>query len=107
MIPTIKNGASIRGLRPEMVFAWTVYCQIMVSLVPDVNAVLTEGTGGKHKVHSLHYVGQAMDLRSNSIPKEAVPRVMVAMQRALGPDFQFILEDKGTPNEHFHVEYQP
>ena len=107
MTPSIKPGASIRGLRPEMVLAWQIFSEIMAELVPGVNAVITEGTGGKHKIHSLHYVGQALDLRSNTIPKADRLRVLIAVQRSLGPEFQFILENADTPNEHFHVEYQP
>lgn len=103
----IKPGASIRGLQPPMYLAWQVFCEVLAEISPGVNPVLTEGTGGKHKIHSLHYVGLAIDLRSNTIPGPDVKGVVEMLRRALSIEYNVILEDNDTPNEHIHVEYQP
>lgn len=75
-----------------------------------LDLMLTEGTGGKHAVGSLHLVGLADDYRSFTVPAELVDTIRKEVYVALGNDaakgikseFDFVLEDT-----HFHLEFQP
>lgn len=96
----IKPGASIKGLRPEMVLA----CSIIDSLFIEaaIEFVITEGTGGKHGPGSLHYVGLAIDVRSRDIPGQVLPTLLADMKENLGAEFDVVME-----TDHIHVEFQP
>jgi D-alanyl-D-alanine dipeptidase len=55
---------------------------------------------GKHKTGSKHDTGQAIDLRTTSLPDEDA--MAEQLRLALGPDYDVILE-----LDHLHVEYDP
>lgn len=73
-----------------------------------MDLVITAGTDGKHMATSKHYLGDALDVRTNNFPsKSAKQQFAVALQRELGSDYDVIFEAADTPNEHIHVEYDP
>lgn len=96
----IKKGAKIRGLRPEMVLA----CQIVDDVYKKngAEAVITEGTGSKHSVGSLHYVGLACDFRISMFNSVELPVINFELKDALGDEYDVVLE-----KTHFHIEFQP
>lgn len=98
----IKEGASLRGLRPEMAVALLVVAEVWRELGARP-PVLTSATDGRHMRGSLHYVGAAVDIR---LPEGVdATRVRVALETALGGpdrDFDVVLE-----KTHIHVELQP
>lgn len=96
----IKKGAKIAGIRPEIVLAAMIADKIYSKYVDD--SVLTEGTGGKHGRASLHYVGQAIDLRTSFFELDAAKLVVVELKESLGDDFDVVLE-----TDHIHIEFQP
>lgn len=100
----IKDGASIEGCQWQMFHAAIVAEQIYKKF--GAECVITAGTDGKHMEKSLHYVGKALDLRTNNVPGRAL-QLKVELQQALGKDYDVVLEAVGTPNEHCHVEYDP
>ena len=59
----IKPGVKVNGLRPEMIIVLMVATRIWAELGQTL--VLTEGTGSKHSATSRHYIGMAVDLRTN------------------------------------------
>lgn len=70
--------------------------------------VVTALRNGAHRTASLHYVGFAADIRSKSIPTAALKQsVLVRIQDALGQEYDVVLEDVSTENEHIHIEFQP
>jgi hypothetical protein len=75
-------------------------------MVPDP-LVVTSVTDGQHSPNSLHYKGLAFDFRSHDLANGRKLQVHGALRHHLGPDFDVILEALNTPNEHFHVEYDP
>ena len=97
---SIKAGASIRGIRSEMLLALQivegVYAQHQIPLV------ITEGTGGTHSEGSLHYVGLALDLRSSNVSDNLKAGIVSELKQLLGAEFDFVVE-----GDHFHVEFQP
>jgi hypothetical protein len=65
--------------------------------------VVTSGTDGKHSVGSLHYGGNAMDVRRWDLDRLGKTSQAVSLIRAqLGNDFDVILE-----SDHIHIEYDP
>lgn len=94
------QGARIRGLRSEILFAICVVDEIFAQY--GVEAVITSGIDGKHSRGSIHYSGGAVDLRSRDFADGDAERAVAKVKDALGPDFDVILE-----HNHIHMEYQP
>lgn len=97
---SIKPGARIGGLRPEMALALVMADQVYGAHGYDL--VTTEGTGGKHGTGSLHYVGLAVDLRTSNVPMGEVGAVAADLRAALGAEYDVVVE-----SDHIHVEFQP
>ena len=99
----IKNGASIAGLRSELLAAAIT---IIEPIYHDhlVNLVITSGTEKyKHKAkRSAHYRGDAIDTRSRDIEEPIRKIVAAELQHGLGQHYIVILE-----SNHFHIEYSP
>lgn len=61
-----------------------------------------------HKNDSLHYLGRAVDLRTKTLTSHQRTEVVIKLKGRLGPlGFDVLLEDKGGPNEHIHIEWDP
>jgi len=96
----LKPGASIDGLRTEMLFG--LVCIEPLFVKERVELVITSGTDGVHMQGSKHYEGLAVDIRSRTIRAENLSRFIVNLKDALGVDFDVVLE-----NDHIHIEYDP
>lgn len=94
----IKQGVDLRGLVPQMAIAYTIACKVY----GQYNCVITSGSDSKHGPNSLHYSGQALDLRTNNLPPQAVQSIVDRLKEALGEQFDTILEQ-----DHIHLEWQP
>jgi hypothetical protein len=98
---SLKQGVDISKLSPQMAIAANIatWCFIEESY----HTVITSACDGKHGDNSLHYFGDAMDLRIRHIPAaETVSRIMVKLKENLGDNYDVVLE-----SDHIHVEYQP
>jgi hypothetical protein len=98
---SLKPGVKLFGIRPELAAA----LPIIASCYADFNnaeCVITSITDGNHGSHSHHYKGYACDVRTRNVPEGMHARLRDAIQRALGTEFQVILE-----STHIHVEYDP
>jgi hypothetical protein len=98
MIVSIKQGVRVKGLSNEILLAvliaQSVYAETEHSLV------ITSVTDGKHSVGSLHYTGDAIDLR---LPAPSTRDQIVSQLRtALGDSYDVLLEV-----DHIHIEYDP
>ena len=90
----------LQSLSPQLVLALIVVDQVMKECGQE--ALITSLNDARHSKTSLHYSGNAVDLRSRWF---TYPEQVLAMCRdALGnnPDIDMILE-----SDHFHMEYQP
>lgn len=103
----LKPGARILGLTSEILFGIIV----VESVYRDngiSNCVVTHVTDGAHSVGSHHYKGCAFDLRTHNIPDtDTRARIHGQLKEALGEDFDVLWESRNTPNEHFHIEFDP
>lgn len=68
---------------------------------------ITSGMDGKHSRESRHYMLAAIDQRSNDMTDEWADRVAERLRTELGPEYQVLLEHRGKPNEHFHIQWRP
>lgn len=90
-----------------------VLAAMVVSSIYQQNGytcVITSANDSVHKPGSLHYHGLALDFRTKNIDQfyaTSKTLLVASVSKALGPDFQILLEAAGTDNEHMHVEYDP
>ncbi len=61
----IKPRVRIAGLRPETLLAMVAAMNVYAEAGHDLT--ITAGVDGKHMPASLHYAGQAFDLRTRSL----------------------------------------
>jgi uncharacterized protein YcbK (DUF882 family) len=97
---TFKTGINLTGVKPEMVLAAIVVDSCYRRLGEE--CVVTSCTEGQHGRASLHYVGQAMDFRTNMLTETQKTRLLSTVTATLGSQFDAALEPT-----HMHVEYQP
>lgn len=102
---TIKEGVRFRKLIPEIYGILPVID--MVFETHGVEAVITSANDSTHMQGSLHYIDRALDLRSNHLQPGEEPQVVDELKTSLGLDYDIILEDRDTMNEHIHLEYDP
>ena len=99
-------GVDLAGLRPEMTPVLINLERLFHDL--GLECVITSACGGKHGRGSLHYVGLALDFRTKTIKETRAKRRLVRdLRRALGRQYDVLLESEGKRNEHLHVEFQP
>lgn len=97
----IKIGVDLRGIHPQISVAYCIASAIYREKA-SVPCVITSASDGKHGPNSLHYKGLALDLRTSSMRPEQRSQVHIALQSALGPQFDVVLED-----DHIHLEFDP
>ncbi len=98
-----KEGVDISNIQPQIVLALTTANNLYRD--EGVELVYTSGRDGKHSITSLHYSGNAVDLRiSDLAQKDSFLPSLVRDRLAerLGLDYDVLLE-----STHIHVEYQP
>ncbi|HWR51224.1 MAG TPA: hypothetical protein VN428_08965 [Bryobacteraceae bacterium] len=96
----LKPGVRVAGLRPEILLG--VVAAERVFEEAGVDLVVTACVDGKHSAGSLHYAGQAVDLRTRDLAAEARPKLGVRIRECLGEDYDVVLEP-----DHIHLEFQP
>ena len=96
----IKEGVKINGLQPQMILAIFIIAGVYEDFGQEL--VITSATDSIHGKNSLHYVGYAIDIRTNFFEKSVIPKVAHAISEKLGEQFDVIVEET-----HIHVEYQP
>lgn len=101
-----KAGVKTSAVKPELLIALVVADKIS-DRVRQAEMVITSLNDGKHKKGSLHYQGFAADIRTHGIKPFLNERFVTALELALGPDYDVLLEYLGTEDEHIHLEYDP
>lgn len=96
----IKAGVDLRGIKPQMAVAFAIAQDVYRHY--DVPCVITSCSDGKHGPNSLHYSGNALDLRTHHLRSEQVHPVFIKIKEALGQQFDVVLE-----GDHIHVEFDP
>jgi hypothetical protein len=103
----VKNSTVNRSTLTNEMKRVELVAEVLFSAF-GVDAVITSANDSTHKVGSLHYKDQARDFRSKHI---AIARdklnLLGYLKKALGPNYTVLLENSKTPNEHFHIEFDP
>ena len=63
---------------------------------------VTSVIDGAHSRGSFHYLGLALDLRTNDLPPGEADEIVNMLRAALGQDYDVVLE-----KDHIHIEFQP
>lgn len=97
----LKPGVKVQGLSNEILLAAVIANTVYASHGYD--CVVTSLLDGTHSRTSLHYCGNAIDLRTRIFPSQSVAIAVVDdLKSCLGDDYDVVLE-----SDHIHVEYQP
>jgi len=97
----IKPGVKVGGVSPEL----AIGLQIMDSVHRELfgkEITVTSICDGKHSIGSLHYRGEAADLRTRDLEPTSRHELAEALRQALGQDWDVVLE-----SDHVHVEHDP
>jgi len=95
-------------VRPRSLFIAAACINVAIDKKLDFDVVITSGNDSKHMQNSMHYKGDALDIRSRTFgSSEEKHQFIEDVLERLGHSFQGILEDEGKDNEHFHFEYDP
>jgi hypothetical protein len=101
----ITEGVRFRELRPEIYNIFPLLDDIFKG--HNLECTITSANDRKHMTNSFHYKNLALDLRSHYIPNGREQEVIGEIKEAIGLDYDVILEDLDTPNEHIHLEFDP
>jgi hypothetical protein len=94
------NTVSLANLSPQIVLALIIAESVYQQWRAEI--VITSANDAKHSETSLHYAGNAVDIRiATLLPNEREP-IRDQIKAALNNDFDVILE-----SDHIHIEYQP
>lgn len=96
-----KDGVRAIGIQAVTVYGMAL-AESAVKRVTAMEMVVTSVTEGKHQLGSLHYKGLAFDLRISAWTPSMVDNVVIAIKKALGPDWDVVLE-----TDHVHIEHDP
>lgn len=94
------HTVKVKGMSPEILLAGMVADQVCIEHGEE--AIITSAVDGKHSLTSLHYSGNAVDIRSRFFSEEEATQVRNEIADRLGIDYDVILE-----TNHIHIEYQP
>jgi len=72
-----------------------------------VDMLVTSGNDKVHARGSKHYTDEALDFRTHHITLGEKLALLAEVKKRLGRNYDAILEDRGGPNEHLHVEFDP
>lgn len=79
-----------------MAIAYTIACKCY----GQYDCVITSANDSKHGPNSLHYKGQALDLRTRHLNGQGLQSVYHKLKESLGEQFDVVLEA-----DHIHIEF--
>lgn len=99
------DNCKFKDLKPQILLA--IYVSEQVYLAYNVPEMwLTSVDDSTHGSNSLHYSGNAIDIRTRNIPGgytgEKAKLIHAAIKARLGKEFDVVLE-----SNHIHIEYDP
>lgn len=97
----LKKGVKCHALTSQVVLALVIAGKLYQEMFSK-DMVVTSLHDGKHSSGSLHYSGNAFDMRTWGIVDDDLTKYKAALNSRLGVDFDVVIE-----SDHIHVEYQP
>lgn len=96
----LKEGVRLIGMSPQINLAVNIATWVYYEHGHD--CIVTSVADGEHSSRSLHYSGNAVDLRIFHLAAGESHTITSKLREALTNDFDVILE-----SDHIHIEYQP
>ena len=96
----LKEGVRACNIKPELMLALIIADRVYDKYGEEL--VVTSLNDGNHSRKSLHYSGQAADLRTRYFRSDEVALVAEDIRSRLGSDYDVVVE-----SDHIHLEYQP
>jgi hypothetical protein len=97
----LKPSVKLTGITSELLIGLTICNDIYKKY--NVEMVITSLLDSKHSAKSLHYSGNAADLRTSNISDQLTrKKILEEINASLGTHYDIV--DEAT---HFHIEYQP
>lgn len=102
----LKSNVNLKDVQWQLFKAACVVEEILATY--RCPCIITSANDGRHSYNSWHYKGRALDFRTKYTKLDGKEHEFCReVARALGPEFDVVLEAVGTNNEHLHVEYDP
>lgn len=100
MIKLKSSKVNLAGISNQLLLA--IFIADAIYLENGFDCVLTSVNDSTHSKTSLHYSGNAVDLRTREIPVSIIGKIVEQLQDALKWNYDVVLE-----SNHIHIEYQP
>lgn len=95
----LKTGVKARGLQAEILLAIMVAKEVYTEA--GQTFTITSINDGKHRDDSLHYEGQAFDIRTRDLNGVTAEDMAHRIRIRLGADYDVLNE-----GDHIHIEFQ-
>lgn len=95
----LKSGVKVRGASNELLLGLYIASSVWSAL--GQRLVVTSMADGKHSRTSLHYSGNAADLRTRYFDDNGA-EAAVWLKDSLSDEYDVVVE-----SDHIHIEYQP
>jgi hypothetical protein len=103
----IGPKARLQGIRPEINTA-LLALEGVLNKHGGMVMEIRHGLDGTHTRASCHYNGCAEDIVfASTLELTVKQQIFEEWKTSVGQDFDILFENPDTPNEHFHVEWQP
>ena len=96
----LNPNVDVSGVSPEICLAMTVVSWVYWSYCERIT--VTSCKDGNHSRSSLHYTGDAIDLRIKDMTKPMAKAISDEIRESLGLQYDVVLE-----KTHIHIEFQP
>ena len=99
----LKAGVDVRGIGPEVMLGAVILSGVFWK--HGIPTVITSCRDGKHKDKSLHYIGDAVDIRLPSRFNSTANidlKLLGEAREALGEQYDLVMEA-----DHLHLEFDP
>ena len=96
----LKGGVKVRGVQPEILLGIMVAKEVYYDA--GQTFTITSVCDGKHSEKSLHYNGQAVDIRTRDLSGVTAQDIATRIKLRLGGDYDVVNE-----GDHIHIEFDP
>lgn len=98
----VRFGSNVFAMASAMIIVNDIFRELGQA------CTITSANDSQHGVGSLHSHDGAIDIRSHDLPNTAMKqKILTLMKGRLNDGYDILLEGLNTPNEHYHLEWDP